>query len=244
MYIEFQKWKTSSIGIIYKNLENYISSYDNKIINLNLIKEDSNSNDFNLFKDDDYNKCNINDVNGKMNKININYSNNINNINNNKINNINNINYNYKNKKYYSIIGLEDYEDYKENENEGKEKCLICLEEYEVTSETNYYIDCNCIIHGTCFDNYIVNSINLGKVPIKCPYCNKKDINEIYVKDSLIENKKNELIEKFDKFNMNYYLMQHPDDISCCPTLGCKYIFIHEDEDNEFECPLCEKEFV
>ena len=77
MYIEFQKWKTSSIGIIYKNLENYISSYDNKIINLNLIKEDSN--DFNLFKDDDYNECNINDVNEKMNKININYSNNINN---------------------------------------------------------------------------------------------------------------------------------------------------------------------
>ena len=92
----------------------------------------------------------------------------------------------------------------------------------------------------TCFENYIVNSINSGKVPIKCPYCNKKDINEIYIKDSLIQNQKEELIEKFD---MNYFIMQHPDDISCCPTPGCNYFFVYEEGDDQFICPLCDNEY-
>jgi hypothetical protein len=124
-----------------------------------------------------------------------------------------------------------------------KGKCLICLEEYEYASDSNYYLDCDCIVHGPCFDDYIINAINSGKVPIKCPYCNKKDINEAYVKDSLIQNKKEELIDKFDNFNMNYYIMQHPDDISCCPTPGCKYVFLYQEGDDQFECPMCDKEY-
>ena len=42
---------------------------------------------------------------------------------------------------------------------------------------------------------------------------------------------------------MNYYIMQHPEDVSCCPTPGCNYVFIYEDGDDYYECPICEKEY-
>ena len=42
---------------------------------------------------------------------------------------------------------------------------------------------------------------------------------------------------------MNYFIMQHPDDVSCCPTPGCNYFFIYEEGDDHFECPLCDSEY-
>ena len=231
LYIEYQKNNKLPFEKIYQNLHYYLFCKNISKIDLNLKKEDSDN--FNLFTDDD----NDND-------------NNIININNNIIN-INSIdNYEQKdiNKKEQpkiinSIIGPEDYEDYEEDESEKKGKCGICLEEYEYANPDNYYLDCCCIIHSPCFDAYIENAINSGKVPIKCPYCNKMDINEIDVKESLTKNNKIDLIDKFEQFTMNYYIMQHPEDVSCCPTPGCNYVFVYEEGDNYYECPICEKEY-
>ena len=69
-------------------------------------------------------------------------------------------------------------------------KCLICLEKYLIANQVDYYLDCGCIIHNICFDDYIENAVNAGKVPIKCLYYNKKDINELYMKNSLNKNNK------------------------------------------------------
>ena len=69
------------------------------------------------------------------------------------------------------------------------------------------------------------------------------DINEIDVKESLTKNNKIDLIDKFEQFTMNYYIMQHPEDVSCCPTPGCNYVFVYEEGDNYYECPICEKEY-
>ena len=68
-------------------------------------------------------------------------------------------------------------------------------------------------------------------------------MNELYIKDSLKKNKKEDLIEKFEKFSMNYYLLNHPKDTSCCPSVGCNYIFIYEIGDDYFKCPLCQSEY-
>ena len=221
LYIEYQKQNKLSFETIYTNLNSLINSnnnINNNINNLNIKKEDSDN--FNLFIQD---KNNINEINiNNKNCIFID----INSIDNYSQNTNNNIINEDTNKKKESIISPEDYEDYNKIEEEKKGKCLICLEEYFYTDQNNYYLDCGCIIHSPCFDNYIENAINNGKVPIKCPYCNKKDINELDKKDSLNKNNKHNLIEKFDKFLMNYFIMQHPEDISCCPTPGCKYIFI------------------
>ena len=125
-----------------------------------------------------------------------------------------------------------------------KEKCLICFEEFEISYENEYYkSDCNCKIHPPCFNNYIIEKINSGKVPINCPYCNKKEINETIVKYYLTQFGREDLIEKYDNFNMNYFLIQHKDEASCCPTPGCKYIFIYDKGDDKFSCPLCNNEY-
>ena len=42
---------------------------------------------------------------------------------------------------------------------------------------------------------------------------------------------------------MNYYILNHPKDTSCCPSVGCNYIFIYEKGDDYFKCPLCESEY-
>ena len=237
--------KTNNDNIDNINKINDMKNIDN-INEINDMKNFDNNNKINDMK-------NIDNITKYDNINNINNNNNINNIN--DINNYGNININIDNdlnnknkqnniiKNINSIIGPEDYEDYNKKEEEEIGKCLICLEEYEMANQGNYFLDCGCIIHEPCFDNYILNSINEGKVPIKCPYCNKQDINEIYIKDSLININKEELIEKFDKFNMNYFIMQHPDEVSCCPTPGCNYAFIYEEGDDHFECPLCDSEY-
>ena len=248
IYEEYQKQNKLPFVKIYQNLNlflsNNINNNTNQIknnINLNIAEEDSDN--FNLL--DFENTNDTNDLNQKNNNCNFIDINSIDNFEsyqqNNNINN-NNININSINKKE-SIIGPEDYEDYELEEENKTGKCLICLEDYEIALPENYYLDCGCIIHASCFDDYIENAINSGKVPIKCPYCNKEDINEIDIKDSLNKNNKINLIEKFDKFIMNYYIMQHPEDISCCPTAGCNYIFVYEDGDDYFECPLCKNEY-
>ena len=236
IYDEYQKQNKLPFSKIYKNLNFFLSNninlnnnINNNTINLNLAKGDSDN--FNLFSFDN----STNETNSISNCSNINNFNFI------DINSTDN--YAQNNNKKQSIIGPEDYEDYNIEEEEKKGKCLICLDEYEIAAQDNYYLDCGCIIHGTCFDDYIENAINAGKVPIKCPYCNKEDINELDIKDSLNKNNKINLVEKFEKFTMNYYIMQHPDDISCCPTAGCNYIFVYEDGDNYFECPLCKNEY-
>ena len=237
IYAEYQKQNKLPFDIIYKNINYYISSLDklnsktnNININLNPKKEDSDN--FTLFGNEENPKGNNNIID-------------INSIDDNCINYYNDKNKNKIEEKEVKkpLIGPEDYEDYNEEEEDQKGKCLICLEEYEFANQDNYYLDCGCIVHGSCFDDYIENAINSGKVPIKCPCCNKEDINEIYIKDSLNKNNKFNLIEKFEKFYMNYFIMQHPEDISCCPSPGCNYAFIYEEGDDYFECPLCKKEY-
>ena len=149
LYIEYQKQNKLSFETIYTNLNSLINSkniINNNVNNLNIKKEDSDN--FSLFVQD---KNNINEIN--INNKNGNFID-INSIDDYSHKNINNIINENKNKKKESIISPEDYEDYKENEDEKKGKCLVCLEEYFYADQENYYIDCGCIIHSQCFDNY------------------------------------------------------------------------------------------
>ena len=236
LYKEFQNSYTKPINIIYQNLVNKAISLNN----LSLSKNENDSNDFCLFNDNE-------DNNIEKNFIDINSIDNINYGNKNQINiNINNSEKKEikQEKKYInSIIGPEDYEDYEEMEKESKTECPICLEEYEFANPNNYYLDCGCIVHESCFDEYIETEITSGKVPIKCPLCKKIDVNELYIKDSLKKNQKEDLIQKFEKFSINYYILNHPKDTSCCPSVGCNYVFIYEKGDDYFQCPLCESEY-
>lgn len=78
---------------------------------------------------------------------------------------------------------------------------------------------------------------------MKCPYCNNFEINEKDIRFSLTQYQEEELLRKLDKLIVNNYVMQHPDEASCCPTAGCDYAFIYERDDDHFTCPVCGREY-
>ena len=106
---------------------------------------------------------------------------------------------------------------------------LICLEYYDINFQYNPTLDCGCIVHQLCFDDFIKNSINQSKFPI-----NNIDVKERAIRFCLSQYRDEALFRKFDKLSLNYFTMQHPDEASCCPTPGCDYIFIYEREDDLF----------
>ena len=141
-------------------------------------------------------------------------------------------------------------DDKKEEKFLGKKKllpkkykiCDMCLEEFDENDSLNYELECGCIIHYECFDEHIKNAIKENNIPILCPYC-KIEIHPNYIYDSLNINEHFDLIEKYEKYSMNNYIMNHKDNYSCCPTAGCEYMFFFEKGENRFLCPLCNKEY-
>ena len=120
--------------------------------------------------------------------------------------------------------------------------CKICLDDFDENDIMNYELECGCIIHYTCFDEYIKNSVENNNIPILCPYC-KIEIHPNLIYDSLHTNGHQDLIQKYEKFSMDNYLLNHKDNYSCCPTAGCEYIFFFLEGENRFLCPLCQKEY-
>ena len=108
-----------------------------------------------------YNNSNMNNnFNSNSNQFN-----NINNINNNSnfFNfNPNNIksqyNYNSLDEDYQLAKRIEEEEKVllqiqnNKDEQNQKKKCEICLEDFSLLDCTNYFLNCNCIIHNKCFD--------------------------------------------------------------------------------------------
>ena len=224
----------------------------------------NNSNNFNLFKEykPSINNSNINNesliINQKQ-PNNLNNSNNISNSINNVINNINN-NINNSNSNIINIndfsIDNPDYQLAKQLEREEKEqmelnanedakkqikKCEICLEDFSLLDFTNYFLNCNCVLHNTCFDNLVKNSIENNTLPIKCPNC-KIPVHPNFIEDSL-RNANPQLFEKYEKFSMNNFLLNNNDEYSSCPTPGCEYMFFFQPGEFNFLCPICGKNY-
>lgn len=117
-------------------------------------------------------------------------------------------------------------------DNHSKSKCPICLEEYDILDELNYGLPCGCI-----------TSVKDNKIPIKCPYCTLSIVNPNYVIEALQTSNEEDLITKYEQYELNYSALNHNDDISCCPTPGCNYMFYYMKDDTFFKCPNCEKEY-
>ena len=121
--------------------------------------------------------------------------------------------------------------------------CLICLEQYNILDEINYGLECGCIIHSKCFDTYIKNAVEDNKIPIVCPYCSKSEVNPNFIIDSLASTGRDDLIKRYEQFSLNFYAINHNDDISCCPHPGCQYMFYYEKDDIFFNCPMCNHKY-
>lgn len=119
-------------------------------------------------------------------------------------------------------------------------QCSICSSEYDIFNESNYDLNCGCIIHETCFDNHVLTQISTKQIPIDCPLC-KMEIEPNIIIDSL--NKiDSELVKTYEQLTLDNY-MQQSDDVRNCPTSGCDYLFCFDDDDTEFICPKCSKAY-
>ena len=121
-------------------------------------------------------------------------------------------------------------------------KCEICLDNFNICANSIYELQCKCVIHRKCFDQYIKDSIENKKIPILCPKC-KSEIHPNVIYDSLTANNLNDLINKYEKLSMDWYVMNHKDEYFCCPTPGCNYIVSHGKNAMKFTCPLCKKKY-
>ena len=120
-------------------------------------------------------------------------------------------------------------------------KCEICLEDFSLLDCTNYFLNCNCIIHNKCFDELVKNAVESNNLPIKCPNCGI-NVHPNFIEDS-INNANPQLLSKYDKFSMNNFLQNNSDEYSSCPTPGCEYMFFFEPGAINFLCPLCGKNY-
>lgn len=212
-----------------------ISKKDDKTINSN---NNINISNFNLLNNS---KKNINiNKNNNDNSCKINLIDNINNSNikikntNLKENNLNNFNLNNDEKPEF--LGK------KTNLLQKIKNCEICFEDFNEYDSLNYELECGCIIHNECFDDYIKNCVENNNIPILCPKC-KIEVHPNFIYESLNVNGHKDLIEKYEKFSMNNYVLEHKDSYSCCPTPGCEYMFFFEEGENRFLCPMCNKEY-
>ena len=120
-------------------------------------------------------------------------------------------------------------------------KCEICLEDFSLLDITNYFLNCNCVLHNTCFDNMVKAAVESNNLPVKCPNC-KIPVHPNFVEDSL-RNANPQLLDKYEHFSMNNFLMNNNDEYSSCPTPGCDYMFFFNPGENNFLCPMCNKNY-
>ena len=184
-------------------------------------------------------------------------------INNNSNRNINNSNWNINNSNYNinnSNRNLNNiYDDYKlakqlEEEEKAelqiqqekdalnqKKKCEICLEEFSLLDCTNYFLNCNCILHNKCFDEMVKAAVENNTLPVKCPNCGIP-VHPNFIEDSL-RNVNPQLWDKYERFSMNNFIQNNSDEYSSCPTPGCEYMFFFNPGEFNFLCPLCQKNY-
>ena len=248
------------------NFDNNITINNSNISNNNNLF--NNNNNSNLFRNNNNNLFNYNNnknnlfINNNNNNLISNNNNNSNLISNAQINQNENFNlFNSNNtllsqNQNFNINNIDDYElarqlaeeeriifqnqQEKDSEKQTK-KCEICLEDFSLLDCTNYFLNCNCIIHNKCFDEMVKAAVENNTLPLKCPNC-KVPIHPNFIEDS-IRNVNPDLLPKYDKFSMNNFLLNNTDEYSSCPTPGCEYMFFFNPGEFNFLCPLCNNNY-
>ena len=241
------------------NNNNTNSNINNPNMNINNSNVNINNSNVNINNSNNYinnyiNNSNVN-INNSNNYINnyINGSNMHINNSNNYINNLNrniynsNSNINNLNDDYQLAKRIEEEEkamlqiELERDALKQKKKCEICLEDFSLLDVTNYFLNCNCVLHNKCFDEMVKTAVVNNTLPVKCPNCGVP-IHPNFIEDSL-RNANPQLLEKYEKFSMNNFIQNNSDQYSSCPTPGCEYLFFFNPGEFNFLCPLCKKNY-
>lgn len=126
-------------------------------------------------------------------------------------------------------------------------QCVLCSENFNELDRNNYKLDCQCIIHNKCFNNYIINSIENNKIPILCPKCNK-EVNTNIIYNSLNSIGNQDLIKKYENKCLDLFIKKEnnqnvTNEYYDCPTSGCNFCFLKKNNETKFTCPRCNKEY-
>ena len=126
-----------------------------------------------------------------------------------------------------------------------KDSCIFCTETFEENGGINPQIsECKKYVHGKCFIKYIEEELNNNRFPIRCPLCiNRHEINYKTIIDCLLLNDKNNLAIKLENISLNYLAQNNSDEITFCPTAGCRYMCFYDEKGYHLNCPICKKEY-
>ena len=95
------------------------------------------------------------------------------------------------------------------------------------------------MFHRECLLMYLNDKIDRKDFPILCPEekCKKEmivsDIQELLPKEKM---------EKFSEFAFSNFI-DSKNDSSWCPTADCKYVFLFDDKNGNFQCPICNENY-
>ena len=171
-----------------------------------------------------------------------------------------NFNYNLNNKEKGLLEFLFEEENEEEKEknvikNEGDIFCEICFNVYNILDKGHYNLDCGCIVHNNCFEDYIKNCLeeNLPLNQIVCPLCQKSIIKPSLILDLIKNSKKLKMYEliQFNNelrdiyFKSNNFIKDKNNnklDYIICYNHKCNYSFKPDninDFYDKFKCPKC-----
>ena len=119
-------------------------------------------------------------------------------------------------------------------------KCNVCLD--SIADDDRFTLShCKHIFHEECTRNYLKAEISAAKCPLIClQYQCKIEFSVSDMKQLLTT----EELDRYYDYSLKHALSKEGD-ISWCPTADCNYAFIYDpdDDDNEFNCPKCQKHY-
>ena len=131
-------------------------------------------------------------------------------------------------------------------ENIKYDNCIFCTENFEQNGIINPQLECKKYVHGKCFIEYISSELNNNHFPIRCPLCtneNRHEINYKIILDYLLLSDRDDLSLKLENISLNHFAQTNTDEVTFCPTPGCKYICFFDKDEFHLKCPLCKKEY-
>jgi hypothetical protein len=117
--------------------------------------------------------------------------------------------------------------------------CKICLEAIP-EAEFLPLENCGDLFHKLCIAQCLNTLINDRQFPLVCPLpeC-RMEINMIDISERLEPAD----FARFEEFAFNHFVQRNMEDMTCCPTPDCSYVFSKQGQITMFVCPVCKHEY-
>ncbi|CAF1026637.1 unnamed protein product [Adineta steineri] len=134
-------------------------------------------------------------------------------------------------------------QDIHHNKTISEQSCAVCMETKLLEEFETYYTN-NCVhpnrrICNNCLYEYIRNTWNIGS-NINCPECSIP-LSHITIHEILLNHDDNALYERYEQFDLNRSLEQHPEFIWCAHGCGSGQLNEGATMNKIVQCVNCHK---